>query len=150
MIRCGTWETGEEIQITYSKEQRILYQQKDPRCIYHQFPRQVGINKGNFVEMVAKKYFEEQGYNVEIYYYLVRNKNKRERMPGFKKICDIFNEGRVRLLIAEADKAFRSIGKKMPLEIQIYSCIMRVRETGSLLKLRKMVRLQIIREFCFH
>jgi hypothetical protein len=61
MIRCGTWETGEEIQITYSKEQRTLYEQKDLRCIYHQFPRQVGINKGNFVEMVAKKYFEEQG-----------------------------------------------------------------------------------------
>ena len=60
MICCGTWETGEEIQITYSKEQRILYQQKDSMCIYDQFPRQVGINKGNFVEMVVKKYFEEQ------------------------------------------------------------------------------------------
>ncbi len=113
MIHCRTWETGEEIQITYSKEQRVLYQQKDLRCIYHQFPRQVGINKGNFVEMVAKKYFEEQGYNVEIYYYLVRNKKKRERMPGFKKICHIFSEGKVRLLIAEAGKGFRSIGKKI-------------------------------------
>ena len=113
MIRCGAWETGEEIQITYSKEQRILYQQKDPRCIYDQFPRQVGINKGNFVEMVAKTYFEEQGSKVEIYYYLVRNKKKRERMPGFKKICHIFSESKVRLLITEADKAFRSIGKKI-------------------------------------
>ena len=113
MIRCGTWETGEEVQITYSKEQRILYQQKNIRCIYPQFPRQVGINKGNFVEMVAKKYFEEQGYNVEIYYYLVRDKKKRERMPGFKKICHLFSEDKVRLLIAEADKAFRSIGKKI-------------------------------------
>jgi len=92
MICCGTWETGEEIQITYSKEQRILYQQKDPRCIYDQFPRQVGINKGNFVEMVVKKYFEEQWYNVESYYYLVRNRNKREKMPGFMKICHIFGE----------------------------------------------------------
>ena len=62
--------------------------------------------------MAAKKYFEEQGYNAEIYYYLVRNKKKRERMPGFKKICHIFGEGKVRLLINEADKAFRSIGKK--------------------------------------
>jgi hypothetical protein len=113
MIHCGTWETGEEIQITYSKEQRILYQQKDLSCIYDQFPRQVGINKGNFVEMVSKKYFEEQGCNVEIYYYLVRNKKKRERMPAFKKICHIFSEDKVRLLIAEADKAFRSIGKKI-------------------------------------
>jgi len=68
MIQCGTWETGEEIQIPYSKKQHILYLKKDPRCIYDQFPRQVGINRGNFVEMVAKKYFEEQGYNVESYY----------------------------------------------------------------------------------
>jgi hypothetical protein len=113
MIRCGTWETGEEIQITFSNKQRILYQQKNLSCIYDQFPRQVGINKGNFVEMVAKKYFEEQGYKVESYYYLVRNRNKRERMPGFKKICHIFSEGKVRLLIAEADKAFRSAGKKI-------------------------------------
>lgn len=113
MIRCGTWETEEEIQITYSKEQRILYQQKDPRCIYDQFPRQVGINKGNLVEMVAKKYFEGQGYTVESYYYLVRNRSKRENMPGFKKICHIFGEAKVRLLIDEADKAFRSFGKKI-------------------------------------
>ena len=113
MIRCGTWETGEEIQINYSKEQRILYEKKDLKCIYDQFPRQVGINKGNFVEMVAKKYFETQGYAVETYYYLVRNRNKRERTPGFKKICHIFGETQVRLLIAEADKAFRSIGKKI-------------------------------------
>jgi hypothetical protein len=97
MIRCGTWETGEEIQITYSIKQPILCQQKDPRCIYDLFPRQIGINKGNFGEMVAKKYFEEQGYNVESYYYLVRNRNKRERMPGFKKSCHIFSEGKVRL-----------------------------------------------------
>ena len=60
-----------------------------------------------------KKYFEEQGYNVESYYYLVRNRNKREKMPGFSKICHIFGEAKVRLLIAEADEAFRSIGKKV-------------------------------------
>jgi len=113
MIRCGTWETGEEIQITYPKEQRNFYDQKDSRCIYDQFPRQVGINQGNFVEMVEQKYFEEQGYSVEIYYYLVRNRKKRERTPGFKKICHIFGETQVRLLIAEADRAFRSIGKKI-------------------------------------
>jgi hypothetical protein len=114
MIKCGTWETGEEFKITYPKEQRILYQKKDKRCIYGQFERQVGIdNKGNFVVMVAKKYFEEQRYNVESYYYLVRNRNKRERMPGFKKICHIFGETQVRIFIAEADKAFRSIGKKI-------------------------------------
>ncbi len=88
--------------------------QKSNVCIYDQFERQVGIhNKVNFVVMVAKKYFEEQRYNVESYYYLVRNRNKRERMPGFRKICHIFGEGKVRLLIAEADKAFRSIGKRI-------------------------------------
>ena len=113
MIQCGTWDTGEEIQITYRKEQRILYQKKEKTCIYDQFPRQVGINRGNFVEMVAKKYFEGHGYTVESYYYLVRNRNKREKMPEFSKICHISGEAKVRLLIAEADEAFRSIGKKI-------------------------------------
>ena len=111
MVHCGTWDSGDEIQITYLKKQRTLYEKKDKTCIYDQFPRQVGTNKGNFVEMVAKKYFEEQGYNVESYYYFVRNINKREKMPGFIKICYIFGEPRVRLLIAEAESAFRSIGK---------------------------------------
>lgn len=113
MIRCGSWETGEEIKITYLKEQRTLYDQKDERCIYPQFERQVGINKGNFVEMVTKKYFEDQGYSVESYYYIVRNKTKRERMPGFKKICHIFGEPQVRLLIAQADGAFQRLGKRI-------------------------------------
>ena len=113
MIRCGTWETGEEIQITYPKKQRNFYEKKDSRCIYDQFERQVGINKGNFLEMVATKYFQGQGYNVESYYYLVRNRNKREKMPGFSKICHIFGDAKVRLLIAEADEAFRSVGKKI-------------------------------------
>ena len=61
MIQCGTWDTGEEIQLTYRKEQRISYQKKEKTCIYDQFPRQVGINRGNFVERVAKKYFEGHG-----------------------------------------------------------------------------------------
>ncbi len=43
----------------------------------------------------------------------VRNRNKREKMAGFSKICHIFGEARARLLIAEADEAFRSIGKKI-------------------------------------
>jgi hypothetical protein len=34
-------------------------------------------------------------------------------MSGFKNICHIFSEGKVRLLIDEADKAFRSIGKNI-------------------------------------
>jgi len=113
MIPCGTWETGEEIHITYKIEQRDLYDKKDPQCIYEQFPRQVGINTGNFVEMVAKKYFEELGYSVEIYYYLVRNKNKREMMPGFQKIMSIFGESKVRSLISIAESEFRSKGKRI-------------------------------------
>ena len=85
MVQCGTWETGEEIQITYPKEQRILYDKKDNSCIYSQFERQVGINKGNFVEMVAKEYFEDQGYNVESHYYL------KILFPLIQKIlCPVF------------------------------------------------------------
>lgn len=51
--------------------------------------------------------------NVESYCYLVRNRNKHGRISGFKKICCIFGSEKVRLLIAEADRAFRSIGKKI-------------------------------------
>ncbi len=39
MIRCGSWETGEEIQISYSKKQRTLYNKKDKSCVYKQFER---------------------------------------------------------------------------------------------------------------
>lgn len=113
MINSGTWETGKEIRVTYPKEQRQLYKDKNDCCIYGQFERQVGINKGNFVEMVVKKNFEDQGYNVASYYYLVRNRKKREGMPGFKKICQIFGETQVRTLIAESDRAFRSKGKNI-------------------------------------
>jgi len=113
MINCGKWETGEEIEIHYSREQRALYEKKDKSCIYDQFERQVGINKGNFAEMVSKKFFEDKDFNVESYYYLVRNRNKRERMPGFKKIRQIFGEKQVRRFIEEADNEFRSIGKRI-------------------------------------
>jgi hypothetical protein len=34
-------------------------------------------------------------------------------MSGFSKICHIFGDAKVRLLIAEADEAFRSLGKKI-------------------------------------
>lgn len=85
MIRCGTWETGEEIQITYPKKQRNFYEKKDRRCIYDQFERQVGINKGNFVEMVATKYFQGQGYNVESYYYLVIIEISAKRCQGSQR-----------------------------------------------------------------
>ena len=112
MVNCGTWETGEEIRIPYPKGQRSLYKKKDPKCIYIQFLRQVGINKGNFVEMVAKNHFEKQGYIVECYFYLVRNRVKREELSGFHKIIQCFGEDRVRRLIAEADNAFRSVGKR--------------------------------------
>ena len=112
MIGFGTWETGDEIPICYAKEQRALYDRKDPKCIYKQFERQVGINKGNFVEMVATKYFEDTGYCVESFYYLVRNKKKREGIRGFRRIIQTFGEAKVRGLIEETDAAFRSVGKK--------------------------------------
>lgn len=111
MIAYETWETGKEIPITYPRRERALYERNDQKCIYDQFERQVGINKSNFVEMVAKKYFEDQGYCVVSYYYLVRNRKKRERMPGFHKIIDIFGEKEIRSFIAEVDSTFRLVGK---------------------------------------
>jgi hypothetical protein len=113
MIGFGTWETGDEILIHYVREQRDLYDGKDPRCIYKQFERQVGINKGNFVEMVATKFLQNNGYRVESFYYLVRNRKKREEMPGFLRIIQIFGEAKVRQFISESDSAFRLAGKKI-------------------------------------
>ena len=60
------WKPTRVIEITYEYEQRRLYENKDQHCIYEQFERQVGINKGNFAEMVAGKYFKDEGYSVEI------------------------------------------------------------------------------------
>jgi hypothetical protein len=62
--------------------------------------------------MVATKYFQGKGYNVESYYYLVKNRIKREKMSGFSKSCHIFGDAKVCLLIAQADEAFRSVGGK--------------------------------------
>ena len=106
------WKPTRVIEITYEYEQRRLYENKDQHCIYEQFERQVGINKGNFAEMVAGKYFKDEGYSVESFYYLVRNRRKRERMSGFHKILEIFGEAKVRGCIAEADATFLSHGKK--------------------------------------
>ena len=106
------WTPSRVIEISYEKEQREFYEKEDPRCVYEQFKRQVGINRGNFVEMVATKHFKDQGYSVESYYYLVRNRTKRESMSGFHKIIEIFGEPRVRKCIAEAEAVFLSYGKK--------------------------------------
>ena len=107
------WNPSKDvIIITYNPEQRRLYDNNDKQCIYEQFERKVGINKGNFVEMVAKKYFVDKGYCVESFYYLVRNRTKREGMRGFHKIMEVFGEAQVRQCIAEADATFLSYGKK--------------------------------------
>jgi hypothetical protein len=107
------WAPSKLIEISYDQKQRSLYNNNDPLCIYEQFERQVGTNnKGNFVEMVAKKQFIDKGYCAESFYYLVRNRKKRERMDGFHKIIEVFKETRVRQCIAEADATFLSYGKK--------------------------------------
>jgi len=72
MIQCGTWETGEEIRITYPRKQRNFYEKKDSRCIYDQFERQVGINKprccnikpgqGCFQTLAIADFSEMKGY----------------------------------------------------------------------------------------
>jgi hypothetical protein len=102
----------DEIVITYPKEQHGFYKQKNKECSYDQHQRQVGINKGIFVEMVAAKYYQDQGYCVESFYYLVRNRKKREGMSGFKKILETFGDIPVRKCIAEADAKFLSYGKR--------------------------------------
>jgi hypothetical protein len=106
------WTPSKVIEISYELEQRRLYESNDPGCIYDQFERQVGINKGNFVEMTAKKHFKDKGYHVESFYYLVRNRTKREGMSGFHKIIEIFGEAKVRRCITEADAIFLSYGKR--------------------------------------
>lgn len=104
-----------EILIEYDHKQREYYVKKDKRCIYEQWRRPLGIHKAgrNFPVMVAKKYFQDHKFCVEDYFYLVRNKKKRETMEAFRRFCRIFGEDRVRKVIEKADRIFSSRGKRI-------------------------------------
>ena len=93
-----------EIVIKYDSAQRELYKNEDPTCIYPFWPSKVGIHKKgrNFPAMVARKYFEDNGYKVLKQYYLMRCHRQRETNEGFKLICGIFGEGNLRQVISDA------------------------------------------------
>jgi hypothetical protein len=63
--------------------------------------------------MVAKKYFQDSKYCVEENFLLVRNRKKRESNEGFRRLCKIFGEERVRKVIEIADKSFSSKEKRI-------------------------------------
>lgn len=90
--------------VTYDRRQRELYRNDDPRCIYPQWPGRVGIHRRgrNFPAMVARKHFEDQGYQVLKQYYLVRCSRQRETNEGFAFLCTLFGERKLRTVIAEA------------------------------------------------
>jgi hypothetical protein len=93
-----------EIIIQYDPSQRELYKNEDPACIYPLWPSKVGIHKKgrNFPAMVARKYFENKGYKVLNQYYLMRCHRKRETNEGFKFLCGIFGEDKLRHVISNA------------------------------------------------
>jgi hypothetical protein len=114
MMRKSIWEKRPEILIEYDSKQREYYK-KNRHCIYEQWKIPKGIHKagGNFPVMVAKKYFQDRKYCVEDNFYLVRNRKKRESMEGFKRLCRIFGEQRIRRAIEKTDRIFSSRGKRV-------------------------------------
>ena len=114
-MRKSTWEKRREILIEYDSKQREYYRESDKRCIYEPWGRQLGIHKagGNFPVMVAKKYFQDNNYCVEDNFLLVRNRNKREGNEGFRRLCNILGEERIRKVINIANKSFSSKGKRI-------------------------------------
>lgn len=94
-----------EIVIQYDPAERELYKNDDPTCMYPMWPSRVGIHKKgrNFPAMVARKYFEDDGYKVLKQYYLMRCHRQRETNEGFKFICSIFGEGNLRQVISDAN-----------------------------------------------
>ena len=112
-MKTPLWEKRPEIFIEYDSKQREYHREKDRRCIFEQWRKQLGIHKagGNFPVMVAKKYFQDSEYSVEDDFLLVRNRRKRESNEGFKRLCRIFGEERINRVIAEADEVFSFRGK---------------------------------------
>ncbi len=78
--------------ICYHPEQKKLYMNQDPACIYPQWDSRKGIHRrgGNFAAMVARKHYEDRGYRVLPQYYLLRCKGQRAWNEGFRKIARIF------------------------------------------------------------
>jgi len=93
-----------EISIAYPDNQRKLYFKNSPDCIYPFWHKSVGIHKTgkNFPVMVAKKFFNDLGYETLDDYLLVRCPRKRPKNLGFKKLCKIFGEEKIQRLIKES------------------------------------------------
>jgi len=98
-----------EIPLAYPDIQRKLYFESNPRTVYPFWKRNVGIHKAgrNFPVMVAEKFFEDLGYKVLDCYLLVRQPRKRENNPGYKKLCRIFGEKKVKKVVGESKPSLK-------------------------------------------
>jgi hypothetical protein len=94
----------QEIIVYYDARQRELYMRNDPACIYPRFHSTVGIHKQgrNFPAMVARHHFESRGYRVLKDYLLVRCCRQRESNAGFRYLCELMGEEKLRAVIREA------------------------------------------------
>jgi hypothetical protein len=99
-----------EIPLAYPDIQRKLYFRINPRTVYPLWKRNVGIHKAgrNFPVMVAEKFFEDLGYKVLDRYLLVRQPRKREENPGYKKLCGIFGEKKVKKVVEESKPSLKN------------------------------------------
>lgn len=63
------WKPTVEIVIPYDPAQKILYERRDPKCVYHDYmwPDHLRRGRGRYGEfplVVARKFYEESGYTV--------------------------------------------------------------------------------------
>lgn len=101
-----------ELVINYHPKQKELYFENPEQCIYPQWDKPWGIHATgkNFPVMVARKFFEDEKYDVLVSgaqqngYALIRYKRKKMEFPGFRTICDLFGKKCIDDVIGEADK----------------------------------------------
>ena len=87
MIRCGAWETGEETQITYSKEQRILYQQKDLGVFTTNFQDKSASIKATSERWLRKNILKSKGITLKAITTLSETEISAKECPGSKRFA---------------------------------------------------------------
>jgi len=101
-----------EVTIEYDSKQKEYYRNDDLRCIYPLWKKRYGIHNagGNFPAMVARHHYEKQWYLVEDDFCLIRKPKQRESNEGYRVICEIFGEQKVRKVIKESERALFACG----------------------------------------
>lgn len=107
-------EVYPEVVFKYNPLQKKYYKNGDSKCIYPQWRKTHGVQKGaaNFPAMVAKYQYEKKGYNVVDDYCLVRKPNQRSENEGYNLLCKIFGPSTVHEVICLSEALLCSKGMR--------------------------------------